>query len=234
MMGNTDCFGASEQWRGMMGNYPMMGMMMSNHGMMGGRGFGPGMMMQGWTPPSDLLPPSGETLSLEGAEKIAEAYIASWEDENLALAEVMQFDNHFYAEAQEVDSGRSAFEFLIDPTDGSVFPEPGPNMMWNLRYGMHANLPFGMMGMGTAPNVSGVEMTVTPEQATDYAQAFLDELNSGLTAGDEAEAFYGYYTLHVLENGQVAGMLSVNGYTGQVWLHQWHGKFITMTEEEHE
>ena len=45
---------------------------------------------------------------------------------------------------------------------------------------------------------------------------------------DEAEAFYGYYTVHVLTNGEVSGMLSVNGATGRVWFHTWHGAFIGM------
>ena len=49
---------------------------------------------------------------------------------------------------------------------------------------------------------------------------------------DEAEAFYGYYTLHILKNGQVEGMLSVNGYTGAVWYHTWHGPFLGMKEFE--
>ena len=45
---------------------------------------------------------------------------------------------------------------------------------------------------------------------------------------EEAERFYGYYTLHVLTNGQIYGMLSVNGYTGQVWYHSWRGQFLGM------
>ena len=39
--------------------------------------------------------------------------------------------------------------------------------------------------------------------------------------------FPGYYTMDFLENGNVAGMLSVNGYTGQVWHHTWHDSFIS-------
>jgi len=38
--------------------------------------------------------------------------------------------------------------------------------------------------------------------------------------------FYGYYTIEVLSNGTTYGMLSVNGYTGQIWYHTWHGTFI--------
>jgi len=51
---------------------------------------------------------------------------------------------------------------------------------------------------------------------------------------DEVEPFYGYYTIHVLKDGAIYGMLSVNGYTGQVWYHFWHGPFLGMRElEEH-
>ena len=42
--------------------------------------------------------------------------------------------------------------------------------------------------------------------------------------------FYGYYTLHTLKEGQIEGMLSVNGYTGAVWYHNWHSSFIRMRE----
>jgi heat shock protein HslJ len=38
--------------------------------------------------------------------------------------------------------------------------------------------------------------------------------------------FYGYYTLDFSKDGKVSGMLSVNGYSGQVFLHTWHGSFI--------
>jgi len=51
---------------------------------------------------------------------------------------------------------------------------------------------------------------------------------------EEADRFYGYYTLHVLNDRQIYGMLSVNGYTGQVWYHSWHGPFLGMKEfDEH-
>ena len=46
----------------------------------------------------------------------------------------------------------------------------------------------------------------------------------------ETDAFYGYYNLHTLRDGQIEGMLSVNGYRGGVWYHDWHGPFIGMEE----
>lgn len=212
---------------GMMGhmNGPMMRNMMGfDQSVMR---FGPGSGMMGaWTPPSDLAP--NGSLSLDQATELAEGYIAAWESEQpLELAEVMQFSNHFYAQAREVETGQGAFEFLIDPQTGVVIGEPGPNMMWNLRYGMMAR------GMGLyRPTDSGDDMPVSPVQATELAQLYLDDVLPGAQVSDEADAFYGYYTLHVLQDGETIGMLSVNGYNEQVWLHHWHGDFIDATEHE--
>jgi hypothetical protein len=184
-------------------------------------------MMGAWTPSSELAP-AGETLTLDEAVAIAQAYIAQWDTETpLELGEVMQFSNHFYAEAREVETGHGAFEFLIDSTSGSVFGEPGPNMMWNLQYGMAMGRGMGMFGSVT----TNTEMTVSVDQARENAQAVLDDVLPGTTVdATEADTFYGYYTLHILQDGNIIGMLSVNGYTGQVWLHHWHGNFVTMTE----
>ena len=77
----------------------------------------------------------------------------------------------------------------------------------------------------TPANVSAT-MTVTLEQAIAYAQKYLDANISGATAATDPIQFYGYYTLDFEKDGKVAGMLSVNGYSGQVFLHTWHGTFI--------
>ncbi len=231
--GNAPCPGGMMGGQGMMnmmGNQGMMGMMtmMGGQGMMGNWGSQNGYgMMGGWTAPAELAP-AGDALTLDEAVAVAQAYVAAQADPNLALDEVLQFSNNFYALVVEVESGRAAFEFLIDPATGTVYPEPGPNMMWNLRYGMHTGLYAGMMGQwnNIPAGADGVEMTVSPEQARESAQQFLDNTNSGLTAASEGDTFYGYYTFEVLEGDSVAGMLSVNGYTGQVWFHQWHGDFI--------
>jgi len=36
--------------------------------------------------------------------------------------------------------------------------------------------------------------------------------------------------VHILKNGMVTGMLSVNGYSGQVWYHTWHVALIQMKD----
>jgi hypothetical protein len=53
-----------------------------------------------------------------------------------------------------------------------------------------------------------------------------------LQVEDHAASFYGYDTLHTLRNGEVVGMLSVNGYTGAAWLHSGHGAYLGMAHDD--
>jgi len=95
----------------------------------------------------------------------------------------------------------------------------------------------GMMNMmsgwnNAAPLDVSATMTVTPEQAVQYAQQYLDTNYAGATAATNPMQFYGYYTFDFEKDGTIAGMLSVNGYSGQVILHTWHGTFIEEVEYE--
>lgn len=191
---------------------------------------GPGGRMGGFTFGTD---PSAEPLSVEQAVAAAEAYLAGIETTGLEVAEVMVFDNHAYVEIKDPTSGEGAIELLVDPVSQRAFLEFGPSMMWNTTYGMHnaARMHGGMMGPAFGPETAPQgEMTVTPEQAAVAAQDYLSEAFPGRAGADEVEKFPGYYTLHVLENGEVVGMMSVNGYTGQVWYHSWHGDLLEMQE----
>jgi hypothetical protein len=169
------------------------------------------------------------SLSIEDAEKAVENYIADYGTAGLHIGEIMIFDNHAYAEVVEEDTGIGAFELLIDPDSLSAYPEMGPNMMWNLKYG---NMSGGMMGGGYGG--SGVDMPISGEEAIRIASEYLRTNESDLTADDHPDPFYGYYTIHTIKDGEVYGMLSVNGYDGQVFLHTWHGEFIEMTVHEEE
>lgn len=86
----------------------------------------------------------------------------------------------------------------------------------------------GMMGvmMGGRWNQPTGAMTVTVAQARTTAQQWLDVNQPGAKLADDEMQFPGYYTMDFLKDGETAGMLSVNGYTGQVWYHTWHGNFI--------
>jgi hypothetical protein len=174
----------------------------------------------------------GEALSLKEAQEAVEGYLQGVP--GLATAEVMEFKENFYAEVVEEDTGVHAMELLIDKYTGFVYPEYGPNMMWNTKYGMHAGSGWrgmmrGMMGWFTIQEPRA-DMPISPDQALHYAQRYLDAYIPGTQVAEEADRFYGYYTIHVLEDGEIYGMLSVNGYSGQVWYHNWHGQFLDMLE----
>lgn len=206
-------------------------------GMMGGRayfGYGPGMVGGYRSGLTNLQP-----LSIAQAEDAAQEYINNLGVDGLKIGEVMVFDNHAYVRVVETSTGIGAFEVLVDPVTLAVYPEHGPNMMWNLKYGglNHQNMMAGRRGMmsgqvwNTTPADVSAEMTVTDEQALEYAQKYLDANLSGTTVAAEAEPFYGYYTIDVLRDGKIVGMLSVNGFSAQVFFHNWHGNFIEMSEE---
>ncbi|MCG2783492.1 MAG: hypothetical protein L6461_00130 [Anaerolineae bacterium] len=117
----------------------------------------------------------------------------------------------------------------------NAYPDFDPNMMWNLKYGdlNHSPMMGGNNGMmdgdcwdTTVPIYLSTEMNVAPEKAIEYAQKYLDANVKGATAATDPIKFYGYYTIDFEQDGKVVGMLSVNGYSGQVFLHAWHGTFI--------
>ena len=218
----------------MMGN-SAAGMMGGAYGtMMGGGTTMGGTMMSGNAVLYGVQP-----LSIVAAQSAAEAYLAGLRNSDLTVGEVIIFDNQAYVRVDEKSTGHAAFEELVDPVTLAVSPEPGANMMWNLKYGMMANagIAGGMMGSGAGGMMGGYPggattanpndpMPVTMAQAVETAQRYLDTYLPGAKAETTADAFYGYYTLEILRNGQMVSMLSVNGYTRQVILHTWHGRFI--------
>jgi len=187
-----------------------------------GGGMGPGMMGGSWG--SYNPNPNAKPITIDQAADAVKGYLSAYYGERLTLAEVMDFAWNYYAEVEEKDTGIHAMELLIDKYTGRISPEMGPNMMWNTKYSPMG----GMMGSyrGGTPTA---DMPVNAEQAKTLAQQYLDVNLPGLTTA-EADTFYGYYTLHILQNGQIEGMLSVNGYTGAVWYHSWHGPFLGMKE----
>lgn len=176
--------------------------------------------------PGVLLP--GE-YGIDQAVEISEAYLVSLNDPDLTVAEVMEFERNFYVVYYEESTGIGAFEMLIDKETGRIFPEYGPNMMWNTKYG-HGGMMGGYGGMmGGRHRVRVGDVLIDEDRAVLLAQEFLDEYYSGAVAED-AHPFYGYYTIHVERDGKVFGMLSVNGYDGEVWYHDWHGGYFQSRE----
>ena len=209
-----------------------------NTGMMGGFGwntgnnnrYGPGMMGRYGNNSASVTP-----LTLDEAKIAAETYLAALNNPDLKISEIMIFDNNAYVVVTEASTGLGAFELVVDPASRIAYPEHGPNIMWNLKYGglNHQNMMGGRGGMmggnglsSTIPSTVSADMTVTSEKAIELAQTYLDANLAGTTAATDPVHFYGYYTLDFERDGVVDGMLSVNGYSGQVFLHTWHGTFI--------
>lgn len=231
---------------GMMGSFNGCGQ--GGNGMMGGQYGGMMGMMHGIGEQFDVEP-----LTIEQAETAVTNYLNAYGDDSLELGEIMIFDNHAYAQVLDAATGNGAFEVLVDPVSGEVFPEPGPNMMWNTEYGMMNGQFGGMMGgygmiggqyggtmngqfsnmMGGFGFASDAEKNISEEDAVRLAQEYLDADLPGTTANDHAVTFPGYFTLHIEQDGDIIGMLSVNQYSGQVFLHHWHGDFIEMADESH-
>ena len=183
--------------------------------MMGGQGgmMGGGMMGGG---SSGYYSGTATALSHEDAEEIAGRYLASINDPDLEIDEFEEYSSNFYVSLVETGTGRGAIEIIIDRYSGSYQPEP-QSIMWNGKY--------GMMG-----SYQQSQMPVTQQQAMKIAQNFLDAAYPG-TEADEIVAYYGYYTVMTMLEGEHYGMFSVNGYSGDVWYHTWHGMFISEVEE---
>ena len=163
---------------------------------------------------------SPRTVTLDFALQKAENYLASLNNQDLDIDEIMEFEQNFYVIYYEKSTNTGAFEMLIDKTSGRIFPEYGPNMMWNTKYS-HG----GMMGH----QPSSGEIKIDENEAISLAQDFLNNIYPG-TVADDPHPFYGYYTLHTIKNEEIYGMLSVNYYTGEIWYHNWHGVFIQSLE----
>jgi len=152
--------------------------------------------------------------NIDEATQVAKDYVTSLGYPDLAVKEIMEFQYNYYFIAYEKSTGIDAFEGIIEKGVGLS--------------GMG-----GMMGRGRGyqpyTGVPTADMPVTKTDARQLAQTYLDSHLSD-SSTEEPDTFYGYYTIHVLRDGKAYGMLSVNGYTGQVWYHTWHGTFIQTKE----
>ncbi len=226
------------------GNYGFNSMMGQGYSNNNGFNFGSmGSMMRGFFNQSNLNE-NNEPYPVEDLTLEVEKFLAHYGDD-LVIEDIFIFeDSDYYYSVVEKSTGKGAMELLVNPYTKAIYPEFGPNMMWNLKYGMHSG--GGMMGnsymgrgmMGnyyTSYNDSNegiVENTISSDEAYKKAEAYLAKYYPEISLGDDDHEFYGYYTFHVMKEGQPFGMLSVNGFTGYVWYHDWHGSLIDVIENE--
>jgi hypothetical protein len=185
------------------------------------------------------LPANVEPLTIDATRTAVEDFLAGLGRDNLAMGEIMVFDNNAYAVIDDTTTGQGAFEVLVDPATKTVHLEFGPSMMWNTTYGMHGTDPIyatGMMrmmgGRGQfGPQTAPADTTpLTETEARAKAQGYVELSLAGQTVSEKAEAFPGYFTFDLEKDGTPTGMLSVNATSGQVWYHNWHGRFVEMSE----
>lgn len=167
-------------------------------GMMGAGSVSMGMMA--------LYFPDEVPISEEEGRSILTTFAAEYGDE-VELSDFMAFSNNYYAQVVDSKTGEGLAEILVDRYSGAVYPEPGPNMAWNSRFGL-------WQADFSSPRYD-------LENAQELARTFL----SGYLPGSEmlgSASFPGYYTFD-FGRGEVEGMLSVNAESGDVWVHTWHG-----------
>jgi hypothetical protein len=191
-----------------------------------GRMMGGGIGMMGGGPATIAGTVGGASIGLAAAKTSVLDFLTLRSDPNLVLDELIEFSNGFYALVKERDTGKGAFELLVDRSSGAVTAEPGPNMMWNAKYGMMGSLTGNLM-MGGVLGTS-LPAQITAEAAKTALSAWL--VNQGVTASYvfDLDEFYGYYTIDLVDQGSVVGMASVNASTGQLWYHSWHGAFVAI------
>ena len=186
-------------------NTPGYSMMSNGYNMMGGNG------MMGSFQSNNTA--NVKPLTIDQATQAVEGYLKDVNNSDLELKEIMIFDNNAYARITEKSTGIGAMELLVDPASLAVFPEYGPNMMWNLKYGLMSGKASmmgsygnnqapssgpgsgGMMGgrgsmMGNGflnPGTVSETMIVTPEQALKITQEYLDQQFPGYQAAADAE-----------------------------------------------
>lgn len=216
---------------GMMG---MMNMMRGNRGMMSRGGMmrgmmnrmrGRGGMMGGYGPGNnENMDYSLSALGMteDEVQELAVDLVSRQFGSDYQISDIFVFDNSpYYISVLEKNSEQGAFELLFDPYRKIIYPEYGPNMMWNTEYGMS-----NMMGWG----IPSEENRLSRQQAQEIAEKFAQA--NGFTVEDEGHQFHGYYTFHTGDNNNTTGMMSVNAYTGQTWYHNWHGTLAAIIEVE--
>lgn len=201
--------------------------------------YGRGMMGRWFSYNDSSQTNNGKKLSIDQIKTDANDFIKSY-GSNLEISDIFVYkDTDYYVSIQEKDTGKGAMELLVNPYSGQVYPEYGPNMMWNEKYSTGGG--YGMMGNGRYNMMGGPgrynyynnnynnNRTSTKQIESDQAikiadQYVKDKLEKDYSVTGDGHEFYGYYTFHIKKGDNTVGMLSVNYHTGAVWYHDWHGE----------
>jgi len=144
--------------------------------------------------------------------------------------DIFVFSNSpYYISVVERGTAKGAFELLFDPNTRDFQPEPGPNMMWNQKYGMMGRNWMGLNQLSNNSEFNNINQ-ISRNEALEYARKYLSENAQEIEVSTDGHEFYGYYTFHTTRDNKPYGMLSVNAINGDVWYHDWHGDLEKIIE----
>lgn len=242
MMGNNNNYGHgpgmigngfNDNWNSIGHQYNnMMGAMMG-HGMMGfnnrgNQGGHYGMMnnydqfMNDYGPGVNNRDYRSNNLNMNRNElvEMAKDLVQNRYSSSFEIVDMVAYSNSpYYLVLKEKNQKNAAFGLMFDPVQGVVYPEYGPNMVWNQQFGMGF-----MMGWNNRANSEKIDKDTALANARSFAR------NNGLRVRNDGYQFNGYYSFYLENNNQPLGLVSVNAYSGEVWAHNWHGNLVEIIE----
>ena len=144
------------------------------------------------------------------ARAAVQAFLNS-SNSNLQISGLWEYGTVYKAELSDTN-GAMAFDLIADKFTGAVMPEMGMSMMLNASYGK------GLYKTPAFPK----SLTLTPDQATEYAQTFINNNRLGYILGPP-ETYPGYYKFHTTHQGGLGMEIMVDGYDGEIWMNTYLG-----------
>jgi hypothetical protein len=203
MMYNSSSYNSGGYQYGQMGPG-----MMNNPGYNYSSGYGMmGNMMTGNM--MALYYPESRPVTQDEAIKTMQSFAQQY-GPNMEVEDFMTFSSNYYGVIKDTNSSQDLAEVLVDRYSGYAYPEPGPNMMWNTRYGAGR-----VQEEGVTYDLAG-----SKKLAEEFLTGYLPEAQIM-----ESHEMPGYCTFD-FGRKDIEGMLSVNAYSGQIWVHTWHGSYL--------
>ncbi|HEX7555768.1 MAG TPA: hypothetical protein VF338_04020 [Leptolinea sp.] len=157
-------------------------------------------------------PTSGPRLSMDAIASMAQNFSAQYKT-GIEIVQIIETTKYFYISFRETASGVGAFELLANPVTGQMGIENGPSQFWNTKY--------GVWGSGKS-----ITNGISSAQAQNIAFQYLKSNDPLVNLDPEPIAFYGYYSFTERLGDKITGVLSVNGYSGEVEPHTWLGNIL--------
>ena len=159
---------------------------------------------------------TGPHLSMDEITKLGNDLISNYQT-GIELVRIIETTNYFYMIFRETATGIGAFELLVDPVTGQMGFETGPSQLWNTKYGIWSSGKY-------------MSNVISEVQAQYNAAKFLKNENPMASIDPKPVVFHGYYSFLEVQDGQIIGVLSVNGFNGDITPHDWLGKVLQTRE----